>query len=137
MKKIIKILPVIAAIMTLVIMTSITASAADSTVKPRYSETSSVSMSLRFNSNIAYCSVTVISNDSNIPIVNGEVTLTDSRGNVVATWSNLYASNGVLDFYGRHTPVTKGETYTMTITASVVGKTRVEHISESYTNTYK
>lgn len=136
MKKVIKILPVIAAIMTLVIMTSITASAADSTVKPRYSETGSISMSLRFDSDIAYCSVIVMSNNRSIPIVNGEVTLTDSSGNVVAIWSNLYASDGILNFYGRHTPVTKGETYTLKITASVVGKTRVEHISETYTNTY-
>ena len=136
MKKVIKILPVIAAIMTLVIMTSITASAADSTVKPRYSETSSISFGLRFNSDTAYCSITVISNNSTIPIVNGEVTLRDSSGTVLATWSNLYASDGVLNFYELYTPVTKGETYTLKITASVVGKTRVELISEEYTRTY-
>ncbi len=136
MKKIIKFLPVIAAIMTLVIMTSITASAADSTVKPRYSETSSIFISLRFYSDIAHCSVTVMSNDGSIPIVNGEVTLTDSSGNVVAKWSNLYASNGCLDFYEMHTPVTKGETYTLKITATVVGKHSTEKISEEYTNTY-
>ena len=136
MKKIIKILPVIAAIMTLVIMTSITASAADSTVKPMYSQTGSISMSLRFDSDTAYCSITVMSNDRSIPIVNGEVTLTDSSGNVVATWSNLYASNGYLDFYKKHSPVTKGETYTLKITATVVGKYSTEKISEEYTNTY-
>lgn len=136
MKKIIKILPVIAAIMTLVMMTSITASAADSTVKPRYSQTSSISFGLRFISDTAYCSVTVVSNDSDIPIVNGEVTLRDSSGTVLATWSNLYASNGVLDFYKTYSPVTEGETYTLKITATVVGKHSTEKISEEYTRTY-
>ena len=136
MKKIIKFLPVIAAIMTLVIMTSITASAADSTVKPMYSQTGSISMSLRFNSGTAHCSVTVLSNDRSIPIVNGEVTLTDSSGTVLATWSNLYASDGILTFYKTYSPVEKGETYTMTIKATVVGKYSTEKISEEYTNTY-
>ena len=136
MKKIFKILPIIAAIMAVAMMISVTASAA-SVVKPRYSETSYMSMDLTFESGTAHCGVTMRTNNTNIPIVNGKVTLEDSSGNVLATWDNLYASDGYLNFYEMYSPVTKGESYTMTITATVVGKTRVEYISEPFTRTYK
>lgn len=137
MKKIFKILPILAAIAAVVMMVSVTASAASvSVVKPRYSETSYINMTLTFESGTAHCSVTMKTNNSNIPIINGKVTLEDSSGTVLAAWDNLYASNGYLDFYKRYSTVTEGESYTMTFTASAVGKTRVEQISETYTNTY-
>ena len=104
-------------------------------VQPRYTNTSSIDVTLSFTSSGArcYCKIKGFSNVTSI--TNGTMQLLDSRGNVVASWSNLSATGNQLIVSRTATNVVAGETYTLTVSAYVNTTTSSEYVSDSNTQT--
>ena len=69
-------------------------------------------------------------------ISNCTITLTDSNGSVVKSWKNLSATGSTLTFLKTVSGVTKGETYTLSVTATVKTNGSSENVSDSVTKTY-
>ncbi len=61
-----------------------TAVSAVSAVEPIYSDTNPVVVSLILSGTTAYCSVNVSGADGTTSITDGQLTLTDSKGNIVS-----------------------------------------------------
>lgn len=103
-------------------------------VQPRYSDTSSVSLSLKYSGTTAYCQVTVNCTSDITGITNGSLVLRSSKGNVVKSWTNLTSNSNTLSVFKTVSGLTSGETYTLNFSAKV-NSTKTEVISSSISKT--
>lgn len=115
-------------------MVSVTAFADQ--IQPYYSDTTPVKLSLGFSSGKAICSVMITGKSGTTSINDCTMTLTDDSGTVIATWNNLSASGTVLSSTKTASSVTKGETYTLSVTATINRNGSSETVSNSVTRTY-
>ena len=61
---------------------------------------------------------------------------TASNGDVIASWNNLSSAGAILAFTKTTSDITKGETYTLSVTATVNRNGSSENVSASVTKTY-
>ena len=101
-----------------------------------YSDTNEIIISLSFTSDKAYCSAEISGAIGTTSITDCTVTLTDSKGNEVKSWSGLSAVGYRLIVVETVQGVKKGETYTLSVTATVNRDGRSETVSDSFTRTY-
>lgn len=99
-----------------------------SAVEPRMSDTTKVTVTLAFIDTTAYCEAIVTGADGTTSITNGHLVLTDSSGTVVAEWTNLSSNSKRLAVSKSTSGLTKGETYTLTISAKVNRNGRSEDV---------
>lgn len=104
-------------------------------VQPRYTTVSNVRLTITPTANGASCYCKIEGNSNVTSITDGVMELRDSSGTVVATWSNLSASGRQLTVTRTAANVSKGETYTLTITAYANTSTSSEYISEAVSGT--
>lgn len=102
-------------------------------IEPRYSDTNSVSIGLGFNGTTANCDISIHGADGTTSISDINITLKDSSGNVAAEWLNLSSTGGRFTFFETVTNLTKGETYTLSVTANVNRNGKKEPVSGSKT----
>lgn len=100
-----------------------------SAVEPRMSDTNKVTVQLTYSGTTAYCDATVIGADGTTSITDGHLVLTDSKGTVVAEWSDLSSNSKKLTVSETVSGLTKDETYTLTISAKVNRNGRSEDVS--------
>jgi hypothetical protein len=105
-------------------------------IQPYYLDTNKTQITLSFSSGKATCSGTITGKTGTTSISDCTVTLTDSKGNVVKSWSNLSSSGTILAFTKTSSGVTKGETYTLSVKATVNRNGSSETVSDSVSNTY-
>lgn len=101
-----------------------------------YDTNTSIIQTLSFSSNEASCYAKIRGGNGVTEITDGTLTLTDSSGTVVEKWDNLSSPSSILIVSKTAKDVTKGETYTLTITATVKTSSSSETITESITRTY-
>lgn len=101
-----------------------------------YSDDNQITCSLSFSSNKASCFVEIIGAQGTTSISDCTVTLTDSKGNEVKSWSGLSAIGSKLTVSKSATGVVKGEKYTLSVTATVHRNGSTETVSDSFTATY-
>lgn len=105
--------------------------------QPRYSDNNRIVLSLTFSSSKgATCYGKITGDVGTTSITNCTVTLTDSNGNPIKSWSNLSSAGSTLIFSKTASEVTKGETYTLSVTAEVHRNGSSETVSDSITATY-
>lgn len=105
--------------------------------QPRYSDNNRIILSLTFSaSKGATCYGKITGDSGTTSITNCTVTLSDSDGNIVKSWSNLSSTGATLIFSKTATKVTKGESYTLSVTANVHRNGSSEIVSDSITATY-
>ena len=80
-------------------------------IQPYYSDTNRMQITLSFSSGKAICSGTIFGKKDTTSISDCTVTLCDSNGNIVSSWSDLTSSGNILNFYKSSSNITKGETY--------------------------
>lgn len=80
-------------------------------IQPYYSDTNRTQITLSFSSGKAICSGTIIGKKDTKSISDCTITLSDSNGNIVSSWSDLTSSGNILNFYKSSSNITKGETY--------------------------
>ncbi len=131
MKKRIKCLLSILLSFIMIIGTAIVVSA----VEPRFSDTSYVDVQLRITGTTASCTVSVFGADGTTSISDGHLILTDSMGNIKGDWPNLSSNSDILVENRTATNLIKGETYTLSFTATVNRKNGSEPVSDSITKT--
>lgn len=106
-------------------------------VSARYSDTNTITLSLSYSSEKgATCYGKIIGKSGTTSITNCNFTLTDSDGNEVKSWSNLSATGATLTFSKSASGVTKGETYTLSVSATVNRNGSSENVSDSISRTY-
>lgn len=120
-------------ILSIVIVIGFTATA--SAAESRYSDNSRSTLKLSFIGTTASCSVRIFGAESVTSITDVNITLSDSRGNTIESWSNLSSTGQNFTFFDTVTNLTKGETYTLSFSASVNVGGNSEPISGSSTNT--
>lgn len=98
-------------------------------VEPRMSDTTKVTVTLVFSDTTAYCDAIVTGADGTTSITDGHLVLTDSSGTVVADWTNLSSNSEKLTVSKTVSGLTKGKTYTLTISAKVNRNGRSENVS--------
>ena len=101
-----------------------------------YSDNNKITFSLSFSSNKANCSVEIKGADGTTSISNCTVTLTDSKGNEVKSWSGLSATGPKLIVSKSASGVVKGEKYILSVIATVHRDGSSETVSDSFTATY-
>lgn len=101
-----------------------------------YDTNTEIALTLNFSSDRASCYTKISGGSGTTKITNGTLTLTDSNGTVVAKWENLSSSSSILIVSKTATGVTKGNTYTLTITATVQTADSSESVTKSITRTY-
>lgn len=106
-----------------------------SAVTPRYSDTNYVSIILGFSGTTANCDISINGADGTTSISNVNITLKDSGGNIVAEWPNLSSASKKFTFFDTVKNLTKGETYTLAVTANVNRNGKAEPVSNSITKT--
>lgn len=131
MKKKIKCLISIILSLVVIIGTAMVATA----VEPRFSDTNFVDVQLIISGTTAYCTVNVTGADGTKSITDGHVTLKDSKGNVLGDWTDLSSNNEVFSDFRTVTNLVKGETYTLSFTATVNGKNGSKPVTGSRTKT--
>ena len=105
--------------------------------QPRYSDNHRITLSLTFSSSKgATCYGKITGAAGTTSITNCTVTLTDGDGNQVKSWNNLSATGTTLIFSKTASGVTQGETYTLSVTATVYRNGSSETVSDSVTATY-
>ncbi len=104
-------------------------------IEPRYSDTNSVTVGLGFRGTTANCSVKIFGADGTTSISDINITLKDSSGNVAAEWLNLSSTGDRFTFFEIVTNLTKGEKYTLSVTANVNRNGKAEPVSDSNTQT--
>lgn len=130
----IKILKSLTAILiTLSVLICITVSAS---AQYYYDSNTNIILKLTYSSNEASCYARIEGGTGSKSISNGKMVLTDSSGGVVQSWSNLSSTGTILTVSKTAKDVTKGETYTLTITATVNGSSSSEEVSGSVTVKY-
>ncbi len=105
-------------------------------IQPCYSDTNPTKLSLSFSSGKATCSVMITGKSGTTSITNCTMTLTDDNGTVIASWSNLSSSGDSLSSIKKASGVTKGKTYTLSVTATINRNGSSENVSDSVTRTY-
>ncbi len=100
-------------------------------------DTNKVMPSVSFSSDIAYCSVKITSASDTTSITDCTMTLTDSYGNVIRSWSGLSSTGSSLTVSKITSGVSKGETYTLSVSATVHRNGSAEPVSGSYTAKYQ
>lgn len=104
--------------------------------EPRYSDTHKITLSLTYSASGAECYARITGSAGTTSISNCTVTLTDSKGNMVKSWTNLSATGTTLTISKTASGVTKGETYTLSVTATVNRNGSSETVSDSVSKTY-
>lgn len=104
--------------------------------EPRYSDNSTITLGLSYSLSGASCYARIKGSTGTTSISNCTVTLTDSKGSVVKSWTNLSATGTTLTFSKTASGVTKGESYTLSVTATVNRNGSSENVSDSVTKTY-
>lgn len=112
-KKKISILILMAVFMFSMLCTTVTVSAAS-----RLTDTSRAIIKITYGSDMAYCVAKFYGADGTTSITNGKMTLKDSKGTVVATWSGLSATGDSMSVTKTTTNIVKGEKYTLTASAT-------------------
>lgn len=110
-------------------------STAVTAIEPRYSDTNFVDVQLRISGTTAYCTLSVTGANGTKSITDGQLTLTDSKGNIVGDWSDLPSNSDTLFVSKTATGLTKGETYTLSFSANVNRNGKAEPVSGSSTKT--
>ncbi len=82
-----------------------------------------------FNVSTAYCDAIVTGADGTTSITDGHLVLTDSKRTEVAEWTDLSSSSKKLTVSKSVSGLTKGETYTLTFSATVNRNGRSEDVS--------
>lgn len=98
-------------------------------IEPRFSETDSASIQLIFDGTTAGCSVKIYGSDKTTSIDNVNITLKDSKGNVIAEWKNLSSTSKNFSFSDTVSGLTKGEKYTLAFSAKIKKGANTEFIS--------
>lgn len=98
-------------LLSFLIIISFSARIFASPVQPYYSDTNRTQITLSFSSGKAICSGTIIGKKDTKSISDCTITLSDSNGNIVSSWSDLTSSGNILNFYKSSSNITKGETY--------------------------
>ena len=105
-------------------------------IEPRYSYTKSVTVNLGFSGTTASCEVIIHGIDGTKGIDSVNIYLKDSKNNVKGKWLNLSSTGSHFTFSDSVSNLTKGETYTLSVSAKVNNKNgNSEDISESHTET--
>lgn len=102
-------------------------------VEPRYSDTHQLNVILSLSGTTATCTVSLIGADGTTSISDGHLTLKDSKGNVIAEWTDLSSSNSTLFVTKTVKNLTKGKTYTLYFSANVNRNGNSEPVSGSKT----
>lgn len=105
-------------------------------IQPYYTDTNMTKITLSFSSDKATCSGTITGKSGTTSITNCTVKLTDSDGNIVKSWTNLSTTGTTLTFSKTATGVTKGKTYTLTVSATVNTSNSNERVSDSISKKY-
>lgn len=98
-------------LLSFLIIISFSARIFASPVQPYYSDTNRTQITLSFSSGKAICSGTIIGKKDTKSISDCTITLSDSNGNIVSSWSDLSSRGNILNFYKSSSNITKGETY--------------------------
>lgn len=106
-------------------------------VEPRMSDTTKVTVTLVFSDTTAYCDAIVTGADGTTSITDGHLVLTDSSGTVVADWTNLSSNSEKLTVSKTVSGLTKGKTYTLTISAKVNRNGESEYVGNYVSKTCK
>ena len=122
-------------LLSFLIIISFSARIFASPVQPYYSDTNRTQITLSFSSGKAICSGTIIGK-KDTKSISGTITLSDSNGNIVSSWSDLSSRGNVLNFYKSSSSVTKGETYTLSVSAYVNRNGSSEHVTDSISKKY-
>lgn len=101
-----------------------------------YDTNTKITLTLDFSSTGASCYSKISGGNGVTEITDGTLTLTDSSGTVVGKWENLSSSSSILIVSKTATGVTKGNTYTLTITATAKTADSSEPVTKSMTRTY-
>lgn len=104
-------------------------------IEPRYSDTNSVTVRLVFSGTTAGCSVKIYGADGTKSINNVNITLKDSKGSVKAKWTDLSSNSDNYLFSETVSNLTKGETYTLVVSANVNRNGNTEPVSGSDSKT--
>lgn len=104
--------------------------------EPRYSDNCTITLGLTYSSSGASCYAKIKGSAGTTGISNCTLSLEDSSGNVVKSWTNLSVSGSILSVSKTTSSVVKGETYTLSITATVTRNGTSETVSDSITKTY-
>lgn len=128
-----KIKCLISIFLSLLVIFSLTV--AVSAIEPRFSETNSITVRLGFNGTTANCDVTIFGADGTTSIDSVNIYLKDSRNNVKGKWLDLSSPSGFFTFSDSVSNLTKGETYTLSVSAKVHRNGNNEDVSDSKTNT--
>lgn len=123
-------------LLSFLIIISFSARIFASPVQPYYSDTNRTQITLSFSSGKAICSGTIIGKKDTKSISDCTITLSDSNGNIVSSWSDLSSRGNVLNFYKSSSSVTKGETYTLSVSAYVNRNGSSEHVTDSISKKY-
>lgn len=105
-------------------------------IQPYYNDTNRTQITLSFSSGKAICSGTIFGKKDTTSISDCTVTLCDSNGNIVSSWSDLTSSGNILNFYKSSSNITKGETYTLSVSAYVNRNGSSEYVSDSVSKKY-
>lgn len=105
-----------------------------SAVEPRYSYTNGMTVRLYFMGTTANCSINITGSELVTSIDNVNITLTDSRGNLAGTWSNLSSTGQDFMFFDTVPNLKKGEHYILTVSAKVHAGNKSETITGTATN---
>lgn len=104
--------------------------------EPRYSDNSTITLGLSYSLSGASCYARIKGSAGTTSISNCTVTLTDGKGSVVKSWTNLSATGTTLSISKTVSGVTKGETYTLSITATINRNGSSETVYDSISKTY-
>ena len=104
--------------------------------KPRYSNNNKITLSITYSSDEAVCYVKIKGDIGTTSITNCTVSLTDSNGNEVKSWSNLSSQSTMLICTKTASSVTKGETYTLSVSAYINRNGSSEHVTDSISKKY-
>ena len=122
--------------MSCCILLSLSISVFAEQAQPCYTDTNRTKITLSFSSGKATCSGTIIGKSGTNSITNCAVTLTASNGDVIASWNNLSSTGTILAFTKTTSDITKGETYTLSVIATVNRNGSSETVSDSVSKTY-
>lgn len=122
--------------MSCCILLSLSISVFAEKAQPYYTDTNRTQITLSFSSGKATCSGTITGKSGTTSITNCTVTLTASNGDVIASWNNLSSTGTILAFTKTASDITKGETYTLSVTATVNRNGSSETVSDSVSKTY-
>ncbi len=100
------------------------------------SDTHKINFSLSFDSDKASCIVEITGAEGTDSISDCTVTLADSDGSVVNSWSGLSSNSGTLRITKSTLGVVKGHTYTLSVTATVHRNGNAETVTDSFTLKY-